>query len=317
MGPLGRTAARSVGVAFVGVGLLAASGALVRVLPWLVDPRVSFATVLVFFRGLLSAGVEVSGLVALPMGFSLAAASFSDRGEARACFLSGASPSGLVRRAWPVLLTGAALTGAASAYVAREATAPARVLNGLVQAARAGCDANHRPVAEVPGTLAAWLCAPSAPPELTVVIEGSAVVRATSLTLADDLRLATLRDARFDLRGPPIVRLDVAEATITGLSGFAAPSGLDALPRLLASGIGAAVSAFAVATSLLARREGRRTVALGLAGACSIAMLAALRVAESAHAGYLTVAVVVAIACFPLPFAGRALPWWGQGGRPA
>src|SRR5512143_2958280 len=92
MGSLGRRALRNSAVALAVVLALACSGGLVRLLPWLLAPEVPFEVTLPFARALGASATETAFLFGVPLGFGLAAASFVERGEARALAALGASP---------------------------------------------------------------------------------------------------------------------------------------------------------------------------------------------------------------------------------
>lgn len=283
MGPLGPRALRaSAGVLGV-VGALALASAGVRLLPWLLDRRVPLASALVFARGLALVSLEVAVALALPIGFALAAASFSDRGEARACQLAGASPARLALGTLPIALVLSLLAVVPNAVWGGAAASSHRTLVDLIDASRGACDARSRPVADVPGASVSWLCAEGAPPRLARVSR-ELVVTAATVTLDEDLRGARLGDVTVALRGPPELRVTVGEARVRGLGGFGDPAGPVGGARTTALCLAAVVSALACATLLLDRGEGRRAVALALGAASAILPLVLLRGAPASWA---------------------------------
>lgn len=274
MGPLGaQTRATCLAVLAVTLAIAAASGG-VRLLPWVLDPRVPWGTVGVFARALTAAAVETATAIALPLGYALAAAAASDRGDARACLLVGASPLGLALRTWPLAAGVAAAAIACGASWGGARAAPLAVARELVSTARDACG-DGRPIADVPGTGAAWLCAPGEPPRLALVA-GDAVVLAERVTLARGT--AALGSATLALRGPPEARVRVGEAIVRGLPSFDAPAGAPGTPRAIVLVLSTAVAALAIMAGLARSSEARRTVA-ALLGASSGALPLAVSIA--------------------------------------
>jgi hypothetical protein len=150
-----RTAGWSAGI----LGILALAGASVRVLPWLLDPRVPWRMALPFGRAVASVAIEAAVLVGWPVGWALAAFVLVERGEARVLAMLGERPLRTTARLVPTALVfGLVLSGAALAG-GRDASEPGRVLADLLRAGRASCGAVKAPSAvEVPLLGAAWLC---------------------------------------------------------------------------------------------------------------------------------------------------------------
>ncbi len=163
-GPLELLAARTAGVSAGILALLALAGASVRVLPWLLDPRVPWRMALPFGRAVASVAVEAAVLVGWPVGWALAAFVLIERGEARVLAMLGERPLRTTGRLVPMALVFGALGGAALAG-GRDASEPGRVLGDLLRAGRAACDGaatgagagGAGSAVEVPLLGAAWL----------------------------------------------------------------------------------------------------------------------------------------------------------------
>jgi hypothetical protein len=300
--PLGLLAARfarwGLG-AFAATLGLALAAALVRLLPWLLDPRVAWGVAGRFAWPLALTSVEAAAAVALPLGVALGASSLQDRGEGLALLLTGASPWALAARAGWVGALLAALGTAAGALASREVERSEAAVQGWIDAAREGCGP-RRPVSEVPGLGMSWLCEPGAEPRLTLTPAPGLVVQARQVAAAPREDAWRLSDARWSFRGPPEIDLQVTEATL-------------ALGRLPGAGrsprrwlwAGTLLGSWLLAGALLASREGRRWIAVALGGACSAALLSLQGEADTGRisAGWLLLQIPAA-----------ALPgslWWG------
>ena len=276
MGPLGaQTRATCFAVLAVTLAIATASAG-VRLLPWILDPRVPWGAVAVFARGLAAVTLEASTAVALPIGYALAAAAASDRGEARACALVGASPWGLARSTWPLAAAVAALALGASLAWGGARAEPVAVVRALVEASRAACG-DDLPVADVPGAGAAWLCASRSPPRLAA-IAGDAVVVAEGVSL--EVGRVELTAATLALRGPPEVRVRAGAVVLHGLGTFAAPAGAAGRARGVVLVLASAFASVAVMAALLAANEPRRVLAGGLGAATALVTLGFASVIE-------------------------------------
>ena len=150
-----RTAAVSAGI----LAVLALGGASVRVLPWLLDPRVPWRMALPFGRAIASVAVEAAVLVGWPVGWALAAFVLVERGEARVLAMLGERPLQSTARLGPTTLLFGALLASAALAGGRDASEPGRVLTDLLRAGRASCQVDGGPSAvDVPIVGAAWLC---------------------------------------------------------------------------------------------------------------------------------------------------------------
>jgi hypothetical protein len=283
------------------VGALVLVSAVVRLLPWALAPDVAWGPLEVFARGVLVVGFETALLVALPVAWALAAASLNDRGEARACLLSGASPGALARATVPL---GLALSSAMlwpSAVWGRDASRAGVVARGLVRSARDGCDPAERPVSEVPLARATWLCPSEGPARLVVSLGTGLVAGVDEVVVAEDLRTLWAENVSLDVRGPPAVHLQARQGVLTGLPPFARAAGPSQRLRPWFVVSGALAGAMAVMTVLVRHLEARRAVALGLGGASSACGLSLLVLCERLGLGPLWYAT--------LPLAMIAPPW--------
>jgi hypothetical protein len=279
LGPLGQQTTRATagaGGALVALALVSSS---VRLLPWLLDPRVPWAATAVFARGLFSVGLETACYLALPLGHALAASAFNDRGEGLACQLAGAAPSGLAARLLPLSLAIALLGGCASLAWGGETARPGRALGELVEAARGACDAERRPVADVPGTGASWLCFHEEPPLLATLSGDGALATAREVRVSDDLAEVRLDGLRLSLRGPPELHIEVGEARVTGTDPLARsahaafPGGAPPWLRALSGSLASLLGALACTAALLRSLDARRLVALALGAASGLGPL--------------------------------------------
>ena len=206
-GPLEQLAARAAAVSVGILALLALAGASVRVLPWLIDPRVPWRMALPFGRAVASVAVEAAVLVGWPIGWALAAFVLVERGEARVLAMLGERPLRTAARLVPAaIVLGGVLAGAALAG-GRDASEPGRVLGELLRAGRLSCaaagDASAPRAVDVPLLGAAWLCA--GPGEAHLVgrppfsrplsREGSALYSARAIDVSPDARRIELDDA--------------------------------------------------------------------------------------------------------------------------
>src|SRR5580692_2421257 len=116
-------AGKALGSALAGSGavaLVAGVGGAVRLLPWLLDPGVTFRLALPFARGLLALALEAALVVGWPIGWALATAEFVARGEARALATLGDSPAAATLRLLPQAAAFACVLGLVSFLGGRE-----------------------------------------------------------------------------------------------------------------------------------------------------------------------------------------------------
>ena len=137
--PLQGKALRSALAASGAVAVAAGLGGAVRLLPWLLDPAVTFRLAMPFARGLLALACEAALLVGWPIGWALAAAALVERGEARALATLGESPTQAVVRLGPQAAAFACALGLVSFLGGREASEPGEGLTDLVERGRETC----------------------------------------------------------------------------------------------------------------------------------------------------------------------------------
>jgi hypothetical protein len=301
--PIAPVALRGALVASLLVLLAALVGAAVRLLPWVLDPSIPWATLAPFARSLLAVAVEAAVLTGWPVGWALAAARLVERGEARVLASLGERPSQTLLRLAPQAALFAALLAITSVALGRDAAAPGRIVGALLAEGRAACDAStagspatddgttaSSPPAPpathaVPFVAATWLCAPGGARLVGRTPIGGLVFTATDARVSDDLRRIDLEDARLAVAGSTksedslTFRIRVGTLTLRGLAPFAQASSLPPWLRALvvtASGLAAASAAVFALLELRRRRVGTvAAVAIGAAG--PLAALGALR----------------------------------------
>jgi hypothetical protein len=321
--PIAPVALRSALVASVLVLLAALVGAAVRLLPWVLDPTIPWATLAPFARSLLAVAVEAAVLTGWPVGWALAAARLVERGEARVLASLGERPSHTLLRLAPQAAVFVALLACTSVALGRDAAAPGRIVGALLAEGRAACEVPVEPPAThaVPFVSATWLCARDAAPRLVGRTPiGGLVFTAAGASVSDDLRRIDLADARLAVAAGTkdeanlTFRVHVGTLTLRGLAPFAQASSLPPWLRALVvttSGLAAASAAVFALLELRRRRVGTvAAVAIGAAG--PLAALGALRglelrVPEVASGGWLFAFVLVPIAAVLAVAAAAAL----------
>jgi hypothetical protein len=246
-GPFARALLRG-GLAGSGVLALVALGAgAIRVLPWLLEPDLPWAIAIPFARSVATLALEAAILVGWPVGWALAVAGLVERGEARVFATLGASPADLTRK----LLPQAALFGAVLALLslagARDAAAPGRVLNEIVDRGGGACaEATHPSTIAVPLIGATWLCNNGAPGGLRVVAGSPPGLplffTARGARVAEDLRQVELDDAWMQAGK---TRLHVGLVALRGLPPLGRASTVPPASRALALSLAAALVALA------------------------------------------------------------------------
>jgi hypothetical protein len=303
--------------------LAAMVGAAVRLLPWVLDPTIPWATLAPFARSLLAVAVEAAVLTGWPVGWALAAARLVERGEARVLASLGERPSQTLLRLAPQAAVFVALLAFTSVALGRDAAAPGRIVGDLLAEGRAACDVPLEPPAThaVPFVSATWLCPRGSAPRLVGRTPiGGLVFTATGASVSDDLRRIDLDDARLAVAASTkdeadlTFRVHVGTLSLRGLAPFAQASSLPPWLRALVvttSGLAAASAAVFVLLELRRRRVGTvAAVAIGAAG--PLAALGALRglelrVPEVASGGWLFAFVLVPIAAVVAVAAAAAL----------
>jgi hypothetical protein len=321
--PLARSSLRAA-LAATGLVLVAGLvGAAVRLLPWVLDPQISWGTLSPFAKSLFSVVVEAALLTGWPVGWALAAARSVDRGEARVFAMLGASPGRTLVRLAPQGVVLAVLLAVTSIALGRDAAAPGRVVDALIAQGRASCLAARRPGTRgVPFVSATWICRGGAARLVGRSPVGEGIVFAASRArVTDDLRRIDLEDAQLTRLpqepGRAALRVQVKRLTIRGLAPWARASAVPPSLRALAVTASAVLAACAAVLALL-RSGGRRpartsavlAAALGASGPLSaLAALRALevRMPEVAGAGWLASLVLVPLAAVAAVVATAAL----------
>ena len=313
--PIAPVALRGALVASLLVLVAALVGAAVRLLPWVLDPSISWATLGPFARSLVEVAVEAAILTGWPVGWALAASRLVERGEARVLASLGETPLQTVLRLVPQAFLFVTILGVTSIALGRDAAAPGRIVGALLAEGRAACGApsDHEEPAThaVPFVAATWLCAPGGARLVGRAPLGGVVFTATNAHVSDDLRRIDLEDARLGLpmaggskgEGALTLKVHVSTLTLRGLAPWAQASSIPPLLRaavVTGSGLAAATTAVFALLKLRRRRVGTvAAVAVGAAG--PLAALGAmrgleLRVPEVAPGGWLLAFVLVPIA---------------------
>ena len=313
--PIAPVALRGAAVASLLVLLAALVGAAVRLLPWVLDPSIPWATLAPFARSLLAIAIEAAILTGWPVGWAIATARLVERGEARVLASVGERPVQTLLRLAPQALLFTIMLAVTSLALGRDAAAPGRIVGALLAEGRAACgrsqDASEAAPAThaVPFVAATWLCAPSGARLVGRAPIGGVVFTATGAHVSDDLRRIDLEDARLALPASTkaeaslAVRIHVGTLTMRGLAPWAQASSVPPWLRALVvtfSGLVASSAAVFALLELRRRRVGTvAAVAIGAAG--PLAALGALRglelrVPEVASGGWLFAFILVPMA---------------------
>jgi hypothetical protein len=326
-----------VAIAFVAAAGLVAGG--IRLLPWLLDPAVSWRMAAPFARGLAAVAVESAILVGWPLGWALACASFVERGHARVLQSLGERPLATASRLAAHGAGFAVALAAVAGIYGRDAGAPGAVATELVAHARAACGAVRAPSTfSIPFTSFTWLCLPGRTPRIAGSLAGflasSSIVSAEDARIAGDFRALTLTDARVLIEAPGATRpaaaapapapdgftpplsvsMHVGRLTLRGMSPWAQASILPATARALVLAASGWVAAMAAAWSVLRGGVRSRVGAVVLGTTGPVVALALMRFLER------TSARPLAFSALPLAAAActLALGWvigWVLGWR--
>jgi hypothetical protein len=218
---------------------LAMSGALVRLLPLILEPKIAFTTLWPFARAILALAVEATLVLSASIGVALALGVMRDRGELRALLCLGQSPTESIRHAMPWLTSLALATSLVSYWVARDAGEPGLLINGQLARAREACRASD-PVQHVPFVNVSVVCGDKKLARF--VGQGPArgtVFVADNMHVAGDLRSMTLDRAELAMPLPKggEVHLRVAQINLRGLRNALAPSTQKPWSRALCMGL--------------------------------------------------------------------------------
>jgi hypothetical protein len=290
MGALRRHCVRLTLVAVGVVLLIALATGAIRLLPWLLAPEVPLEISAPFAVALAAVATEATVLVALPVGFALAAAVFVDRGEARALLALGAPPQRIAFATLPVALTFALVACASIASWDAETGAPGRFATQLIEHGRASCDRASEPrSALVPLVSVTWLCFPGRSPRVAGPLPrsaGRAWFTARSLEPSDDLRTFLLGDLRLlmktDSKVLPRIRVHADRASVSGLPRWGRPARLPiAVRAVLISGTAVWLALLSIWS--VVRAGGRsRLLAASLAALGALSALWVLQRADQA-----------------------------------
>jgi hypothetical protein len=295
---LARPALRAALAASTACALAALAGAAVRVLPWLLDPAVTLRVAAPFARSIAALALEASLLVGWPVGWAVSAVGVVERGEGRVLATLGERPGRTAMRLVPQALAWSLLLGGVSFLGGRDASAPGRVVDELLEQARASCDEVSRDDPRdpestaseraVPFANATWLCAPGQPPRLAG--RGPGALRGVFFTasgahVTGDLRRLELSDAKLVV-GP--VHLAVGALRLRGLTPWAHGSNLAPAARAVLLALTGATAALLATYLALRGRVRLRLVAVVVGAAGPLAALAWLRALErtDARAGW-------------------------------
>jgi hypothetical protein len=266
-----------------GVAIVALLAGSVRVLPWVLDPSVPARVALPFAKTLAEAALEAALALGWPIGWALAAQAMVERGEARVFALLGERPRRTVARLLP---HGAAFAGALALVGfmgGRDANAPGRVAQELVEQARNSCTGTS--VEVVPFVNAVWLCRPDAPARLYASGPGGLPVTGASIRLSGDLRRIEIDDARLRfITKSGDVGVHASTLALRGLAPWGQSSTLTPIARgllLALSALGAACMAVAIALQRMARS---RLGAFAVGASGPLAMLGAMRALDRSGA---------------------------------
>jgi hypothetical protein len=305
--------------ALIAIALVAAAGLVaggIRLLPWLLDPAVSWRIAAPFARGLAAVAVESAILVGWPLGWALACASFVERGHARVLQTLGERPLATAARLAAHGAGFAIALAAVAGIYGRDAGAPGAVATELVAHARAACATVRAPSTfSIPFTTFTWLCVPGRTPRLTGSLAGflasSSIVSAEDARIAGDFRALTLTDARVLIQGaegagapktetvltsPLSLSMHVGKLVLRGMSPWAQASILPAAARALVLAASGWLAAMAAAWSILRSGVPSRLAAIAVGAAGPVVALALMRLLERMSARPLAFAALP-VAC--------------------
>ena len=285
-GPLAPLAARYAAAFSVGMTVAGMTAGGIRLLPWVLDPSVSWRVTVPFARALAELALEAAILLGWPLGWSLAAIRLVESGESRVLALLGERPARTASRLAPQGIAFSVVLAAVSLLGGRDASEPGRIVTELVTQARLACEKDRRPTTySVPFLGATWLCTPQARPRLVGQAPpafGGMLFTAVGASIAGDFRRIELEDARLAIPGGQV---HVGVLDLHGLPPFARglslPPAWRAFGMVLSGGVSAWLSAYLIVRGFV---RGRLAVlALGASGPLSA--LGCLRLLERTDAG--------------------------------
>jgi hypothetical protein len=264
---------------------LALSAGLVRIVPWLLDPSVSWRVASPFARSLAVVAVEAALAVGWPVGWTLATLTFVERGEARVARLLGERPLRTVARLAGQGLGLALALGAVSWASARESTEPGRIVSELIADGEAACARADTPrTYTVPFFGATWLCDRGMAPRLVGQAPGplaAVVFSARDARASGDLGDLELTDAHLALaHAGTRVRLHVDSLRIHGTAPWGHASTVAPTARALSLALAVSFAAIAAVTVVLLGHARGRVSAVLTGAVGPIMALGLLRAAE-------------------------------------
>jgi hypothetical protein len=314
--------------ALLATGLLTAvalTAGLIRILPWLLDPSVTWRIAAPFARSLGVMAGEAALAVGWPVGWALAAAAFVERGEGRVLRLLGERPARTVARlaGQGVVLTG--VLGLLAWGSARESTEPGRIVSELIADGHAACATAETPrTYTVPFFGATWLCAPGRVPRLVGQGPGplgGLVFSARDVRASGDLGNLALDDVHLAARS---FSLYVGALHIRGTAPWGHASLVQPWTRAASLAPAVLLSALAAVGLVLLQRTGGRLGTLVVGASGPLAVLGMMRGLER-FAGRdpwapwvvlpLALAVPVVIALIVRGGAARLLGLWQTASR--
>lgn len=269
-------------VLIVGAALV---GAMIRLLPWVLDPAISWPTLAPFAKSLLAVAFEAALMTGWPVGWALATQRLVERGEARVLAALGEAPTRTVARLLPQALVLGTVLGLSSMALGRDAAAPGRVVNALLTQGRVACAPGA--TRGVPFVSATWLCPidDHASPRLVGRAPiGNVVFTAEDAEVSDDLRRIDLVGARLALptgAADTTARVQVGALVLRGLAPWARASSLPpALRAIVVTGSSLLGGCAAAAALLYVRRRISSVAAAAIGAAGPLAALVSLRALE-------------------------------------
>jgi hypothetical protein len=298
----------------IAAGLALAGGA-VRLLPWLLDPEVTWRVAGPFARSLSVVALEAALAVGWPIGWALASQAFVERGEARVLALLGERPGRTTLRLLGQGLLLGVMLGGLSYASARESTEPGRVVSDLIAEGRDACGQAREPrTYTVPFFEATWLCGPGLVPRLAGQGPGrlgALTFTASNARVSGDLGTVDFVDAHLAL-GEPKASLHVDTLHVQGTAPWGHASTVSPLSRALALSAAVSVAALTTAFLIVAGRDAPRLVAWLVGASGPIVALALLRAVERGGTGSGWAILAVPAASFAAPCAaawvGARLP---------
>jgi hypothetical protein len=310
-----------------GLILLAALiGAMIRLLPWVLDPAIAWVTLGPFAKSLLAVAFEAALMTGWPVGWALATQRLVDRGEARVLESLGEPPAKTIARLVPQSVILVTILVLSSVVLGRGAAAPGRVVNALLAEGRASCVPGE--THGIPFVSVTWLCSHDKPRLVGRAPVGAVVFTAEDARVSDDLRRIELTGARArlalrdgararDAANPEAnmhVRVRVDTLILRGLAPWARASSLPPLLRaIVVTGSSLLTGCAVVAAILRVRRRrvsGVAAAAIGAAGPlAALVTLRALelRVPEASPGAWLLLFGLVPIAALFAVFTAAAL----------